>query len=130
MQQLKYIFSSDYLFQTGLKTLTATDRFYWILALVLLALGFFSFIYKRKKPEITREFWQRWQNMSLTIAILALIWTGLRSQLIRGLSAHIIIWLVYLLAVIWSMMIIRYYFGSYRREMAEYNKQQQKMKYM
>lgn len=130
MEQLKYVFSSEYLFQTGTQLPTPTDKIYWILGLVLIAFGIFAWIYKRGKDPLTKELWKRWRGLGFTIGILALVWTGLRFQLIRYLSARAVVWSIFILGIIWAIVILRFYFGKYREQRKEFERQEQKMKYM
>jgi len=130
MDKLKYLFSYEYLIQTGLKSLTSTDKVYWLLALILLALGIFAFIYKYGKNPLTRALAARWDHMLLTTSLLALVWTLFRYQLVNTLSAHIFIFIVYLVGLVWAVKIARYYFGKYKVQLADYQREEMKKKYM
>lgn len=131
MQLIHKLFSPDYLFGYAYNGITRSDKIYFAMALILLALGIFTFVYKlASKNRHKREYLQRWVNMFLTIGVLGAIWFGLRYELIQGLSSRIIVLLIYLWGIAWAIFIIRHYFKKYRPTMAEYVKDQQRKKYM
>jgi membrane protein YdbS with pleckstrin-like domain len=64
------------------------------------------------------------------MGVLALLWSVLREQGIVLLSSHIIIAIIYVIAIIWALPILRYQCTKYKVFAAEHKKLVEREKYL
>lgn len=124
-------FSYNYWFVYQTTPFSRSDKYFFAGSIILFFAAFFlQIISAYGKNFLRRDFIRRWAILCWTIGIFALIWSGLRQQLIRTLSARIVVACIYLAGLVWAVWLVRYYFKTYKAQKAEYEKEQLKRKYL
>lgn len=125
------IFTTEYLFGGTIPGFGPSDKFFLLLSVLLVVVGIALWIFsKATKNKLKKDLFSRWQTMFLTIGVAGLAWAGMRYELVRFLSAHIVIILIYLLGLYWAFRILRYWLGEYRKILAQQEKDQLRNKYL
>lgn len=124
-------FSTEYLFGGTIPGFSPSDKFFLILSAILVIAGIALWIFsKASKSKLQKDLLMRWQALSLTIGLSGLVWAGMRYELVRILSMHIIVILIYIAGLYWAFRIVRYWLGEYRRLKKQLEVEQQKSKYL
>lgn len=126
-----HYFTAEFLLDTGVGVYTNGDRalLYLHLALILGAISL-SFFMRAQKNRTTRYLLRRWSTLLYTIGILGLVWSVMREQGIVILSSHVIIMAVYVLAAVWTIVLIRYMATDYQVLAEAQRKEEQRQKYL
>ncbi len=129
---ISQIFTKTWMFGTAqFVGISRIDKFFFILSCVLLVTSIvMEFWMRTKKDSIKKNIQKRWRALFATFGVLGLIWSFLRYEYIVGISSHIVIIILYFIALIWAIAILKYYFGKYKRQLAEHEKQEQIKKYL
>lgn len=124
-------FSSEYLIGGTIPGFAPSDKFFLLISAILVVVGIALWIFtKATKSKLQKDLFSRWQVLSLTIGLAGLIWAGMRYELIRFLSMHIIVILIYVAGLYWAFTIVRYWLGEYRGLKKQLELEQQKSKYL
>lgn len=128
---LSHLFSTNYLFDPVLASFSRSDKFYSYLALLFVIIAVAIGIYRRyAKDPLKKSILQKWSSMFWTMGLLAVIWVGMRNQLIPYFSTHIVIICLYVIAFIWALFIIKFYFTKYKKDRARFEQEKLKQKYL
>ncbi len=129
---ISHIFTKTWMFGTAqFIGISRTDKLFFILSSVLFVASILMFFWMRtKKDSIKKNMQKRWRALFGTIGVLGLIWSFLRYEYIVGISSHMVVIILYFIALVWALVILKYYIGKYKQQLAEHEKQQQLKKYM
>ena len=129
---LRHFFTRDYLFAPSFSGINSlSDIFYTAVALILLIAGIVIWVARNKtKNPLKKELYLKWRRLCLTIGILGAIWVFLRYEGIAVLGVHWVIWALGLIGIIWAAYIVNWYRKVYKVKNVEFEKEQQKKKYI
>lgn len=130
---LQHYISAQFLLSTGVAAYSRGDKFLLLFNAILFILGIiFSVVSSRikRKNQAASKLIARWSALLITMGVLALFWSLLREQGIVLLSAHIIILLIYICALIWVYYVLRYQFTVHKSLAAEQRRLAEKQKYL
>lgn len=131
MLNFRKLISPDYLFKVNSVLLTRSDYWYLQLGAVLTLLAIIFQIAARFSPTpIDKKYRQKLANLLFTVGIGEMVWFGFRVQAINFFGTHLLALLFLLIGLIWFLFIAVKLIRHYREEMAEYKKQQLKLKYL
>lgn len=128
----RHLFTQDFLIAPSFNGITSiSDKLILAVTLLLLAFGIFlAVIMKRLKNPVQKNLWRRWEKLAFTISPLALVWLFFRYEGIPQISAHWVVIVIYLAALVWKFKILKYVLKSYKPQKEAYEKEQLKKKYM
>lgn len=129
---ISHIFTKTWMFGTAqFVGISRTDKLFFVLSVLLLVLAvIMTVVFRGKKNSLKKNLQKRWRALFATIGVLGLIWSFLRYEYIVGMSSHVVVIVIYFLALIWALAILKYYMGKYKKQLAEYEKEQQLKKYL
>ncbi len=129
---ISHIFTKTWMFGTAqFVGISRTDKLFFVLSVLLLVLAvIMTVVFRGKKNSLKKNLQKRWRALFATIGVLGLIWSFLRYEYIVGMSSHVVVIAIYFLALIWALAILKYYMGKYKKQLAEYEKEQQLKKYL
>jgi hypothetical protein len=131
MIDFKKLISYEYLIGIDRAMLHRTDKGIFAIGAALVVAGIvFKLTGKLAPHQYAKNLWYRLSNWALTIGILEVLWFGLRYQNIRILGSHLTAFLILVVGLIWLVPIVKYWLGQYRRDVAQWEKDQQKQKYI
>lgn len=127
-----HIFTKTWMFDTAqFVGISRTDKLFFVLSVALLVISILMALWMRsKKNSLKKNLLKRWRALFATIGVLGLIWSFLRYEYIVGMSSHFVVIMIYLIGLIWALAIFRYYRGKYKKQLADYEKEQQLKKYL
>jgi predicted membrane protein len=125
------IFSQTYLLDIDQLTLHRSDKGLFVVggALVIVGIIFRLISWSAKNP-FTKALRRRFSTWALTIGLLEALWFGLRYQNTQILGSHLVAFLILLIGLVWFIYILKYALGQYRRNLAQWEKDLLKQKYL
>lgn len=130
---LKTYFSSNYLFTPSIPGFPfhLSDKLYFqfgiLLFVIALALAFFR---RSLRNPVKKNLLKRWQSLTLTIGMLALVWTAFRYEDIPFFSMRIWIWVIYIIGLIWAGYVLKYWLKHHKKHLLEFEAEEIKKRYM
>lgn len=131
MFDFKEIFSQEFFFAIDRVRIHRSDWAVLIFGGALVILGVVKTVLKRYRANpVAKALLGRFAKLFLTIGFLEAFWFGLRYQEVVWFGTRIVPVLIFLVGIVWLGFILKYYFGIYRVEQANWQKEQQKLKYL
>lgn len=131
VQALKYFFSYDFQIYINRIRLETVDKVFIGLAVLLCVIAIAVWVAKRLVANpITKGLLRRWFVWALSIGVAGLVWAGARYQLVGLFGTHLAFLVILIVAAIWKLYILKYFFKVYPIEKAAREKQLLKEKYL
>jgi hypothetical protein len=125
------IFSRSYLIDIDPSVLHRSDKALLIAGAVLVMLGIIFRLTSIMSPHMhAKNLWRRLSAWGLTIGLLEVLWFGFRYQNAQYLGSHLLAFIVLLIGLIWLTKILKYWARQYGRDVAQWQKDQVKQKYL
>src|SRR3989338_11219998 len=132
MPDFTKIWDKVYLFGPTPTDLSRSDAVFLWLSLVFVvaavALGLLAHWEERGNPR--KVLFGRLWHLFLTEGLLSLLWAGARYENVRMVSAHLVIFMIYGIGLIWFCYIARYFFSRFRKERDIWQEHALKQKYL
>lgn len=127
-----YYFSANFLLSTGVGVYSNGDKALLYLNLAMVIGGAITAIIAGRQhgKHAFKILLQRFASLLLTMGIIALIWSVLREQGVVMISSHVVVLAVYLIALIWLIMIIRYEATDYQVLAEAERREEERQKYL
>lgn len=120
-----------YLFGPYGLAMSRSEKMFFVLSVLLVILSGIVYVGKRiSKDKLSRGLASRWFHVTFWTGLLALVWSGLRYETIEYLSANAIVVFIFAAGIVWAICVATYQLTTYRQLRAEYDKEQQKKKYL
>ncbi len=131
MNSLKYLVSKEFLFYINPLRFETADKVFFAIAAVALVLAVVLFLLVRfgKNPVVT-TYIRKFFHLSLTFALLAVLWSGLRYERVTWFGTHFAFIVLLVGAGVWKSKIVWHMLTHLKSDLAAYEKTQQKDKYL
>jgi hypothetical protein len=127
----KKFFTVAYMFGPYAIEMSRSEKLFFVLSVLLVVLSGIVYISKRtSKDALQRGLAARWFHVTFWTGLLGLVWAGLRYETIEYLSANAIVVLIFVAGAVWAICVASYQLTTYRQLRAEYDREQQKNKYL
>lgn len=131
MFDFKKLLTSEYLFSIDRIQLHRSDKLFLTIGAALVVLGILSQVAAAYSASpVDRKLRQKLATLFLTIGLSEVVWFGFRYQFVRFFGSHFVALALLLAGAVWFAFVLKYLTFSYRRERAEYERQQLKAKYL
>lgn len=128
---LKKFFTVAYLFGPYAIQMSRSEKLFAAFSVLLLIISAIVYTTKRMSKDVLyRKIAGRWTHLTFWIGLLGVLWAALRYEAIEYLSANVIVLLFFLVGLIWAIRTLVYQLTTYRQLRMDYEKQEQKKKYM
>lgn len=131
MFDFKKLLTPEYLFSIDRIQLHRSDKLFLTIGAALVVLGILCRVAAAYSAgPVDRKLRQRFAALFLTIGLSEVVWFAFRYQLVRFFGSHFVALVVLLAGTVWGAFILKYLAFGYRRERAEYERQQLKARYL
>ena len=125
------IFSKTYLIDIDPTLIHRSDKALLIFGAVLVMLGIIFRLTAMMSPHpYARNLWRRLSTWALTIGLVEALWFGFRYEQAQYLGSHLLAFLILLIGLIWLVPILKYWAKQYSSDVAQWEKDQIKQKYL
>ena len=125
------LLDSNYWFSQPSVVLTRSDLYLAWFFLACLILAIVLKVTKRlTKNPIKRNLMDRLFNLFLTVSLSGLVWYGFRYENTPIFAMHYWAGLVLLMGLVWFLVIAKYFAFQYFPDLADYDREQMKKKYI
>ena len=128
---LKSFFTVKYLFEINRISLDSVDKFFLMLAgllLVLAAIFKLSSVYSPNPAD--KKYRSQLYNVFLTIGLLEGVWFLARYQFIRFFGSRFVALLILLIGIVWFGAVLMKMIKNYKVEKVNWEKEELKRKYL
>jgi Ca2+/Na+ antiporter len=128
---LKQYLSSQYLFQINSAFIAPGEKLFLVAGAVFTLLAVVLKIAAVTASNPTdAKYRNKFFGVFLFLGLSELVWYACRYQNVRFFGSRFVAWLLVLISVVWFVRILVSVFKNYRQEKSEWEKEQQKLKYL
>lgn len=123
--------TKDYLFNINRVMLQRSDKIFLSIGIVMIVLAAVFYVARRLAPNpVDAALRGGLYRLFLTIGLLEVAWFGFRYQNITFLGSHFIAIVILLVGAVWLGFVLTRAFKGYKAKLAEWEKEQVKLKYL
>ncbi len=131
MNYIKHIFTKDFLFQVNSVNLETVDKIFLAVSLFGIVFAVGLWVWRRVDTnKVRKAIVDRYKNLSFTFGLLGVLWFTLRYENVAWFGTHFAFILLLAVVGIWKIFLVKYLLFRYSKDVAVWEREQLKNKYL